>query len=102
VRRTSDSGERSSVAVIGLERLGAQIEGRRGAACAMWRGGGGGAFYRAGRRWRGGGATSFLWGSDGGRAALRYGSPRAEEGTASGGAQHGNAGQVGGGGSGVR
>jgi hypothetical protein len=54
VRRTSDGGERSSAAAIGVERLGAQIKGRRGAASAVWRGGGGGAFYRAGRRWRGG------------------------------------------------
>jgi hypothetical protein len=44
VRWTSDGGE----------RLGAQIEGRRGMASASWSGGGGGAFYRAGRRWRGG------------------------------------------------
>jgi hypothetical protein len=54
VRRTSDGGERSSAAVIGVSRLGAQIEGRRGAASVVWRGGGGGTFYRAGRRWRGG------------------------------------------------
>jgi hypothetical protein len=54
VRRTSDGGERSSVAAIGVERLGARIEGRRGVASAMWRGGGGGALYMAGRHWRGG------------------------------------------------
>jgi hypothetical protein len=42
--------------VIGVERLGARIEGRRGAVSVVWRGGGGGGgtFYRAGRRWRGG------------------------------------------------
>jgi hypothetical protein len=58
VRRTSDGGERSSAAVIGVERLGARIEGRRGAVSVVWRGGGGGGgggtFYRAKRRWRGG------------------------------------------------
>jgi hypothetical protein len=54
VRWTSDGGEQSSVAVISVERLGAQNEGRRGAVSAVWRGGGGGTFYRAGRRWRGG------------------------------------------------
>jgi hypothetical protein len=54
VRRTSDGGEQSSTAAIGVERLGAQIEGRRGAASAVWRDGGGGAFYRVRRRWRGG------------------------------------------------
>jgi hypothetical protein len=37
VRRTRDGGERSSVATIGVERLGA----RRGVASAVWRGGGG-------------------------------------------------------------
>jgi hypothetical protein len=52
VRRTSDGGEQRSAAVIGVERLGARIEGRRGATRAVWRGGG--AFYGAGRRWRGG------------------------------------------------
>jgi hypothetical protein len=31
-----------------------QIKGRRGAVSAVWRGGGRGAFYRVGRRWRGG------------------------------------------------
>jgi hypothetical protein len=35
-------------------RVGAQIEGRRGIASVVWRGGGGGALYRAGRHWRGG------------------------------------------------
>jgi hypothetical protein len=56
VRRTSDGGEQSSAMVIRVERLGARIEGRRGAASAVWRGGGGGGgtFYRAGWRWRGG------------------------------------------------
>jgi hypothetical protein len=53
-------------------------------------------------RGRGGRATSFQWGSDGGWAALRFGSPRAEEGTASGGTRCGNAGWASGGGSGVR
>jgi hypothetical protein len=52
VRRTSDGGEQRSAAAIGVERLGARIEGRRGAARAVWRGRG--AFYGAGRRWRGG------------------------------------------------
>jgi hypothetical protein len=42
-------------------------------------------------RGRGGGATSFQWGNDGNRAALRFGSPHTEEGTASDGARHGNA-----------
>jgi hypothetical protein len=54
VRRTSDGGGRSSAVAIGVERLGAPMEGRRGAASVVWRGGGGGTFYRAGRRWRGG------------------------------------------------
>jgi hypothetical protein len=54
VKRTSDGGERSSVAAIGVEQLGVQIKGRRGAVSAVWRGGGRGAFYRVGRRWRGG------------------------------------------------
>jgi hypothetical protein len=54
VKRTSDGGERSSVAAIGVERLGVQINGRRGAVSTVWRGGGRGAFYRVGRRWRGG------------------------------------------------
>jgi hypothetical protein len=46
--------------------------------------------------------TSFQWGSDGSRAALRFGSPHMEEGVTSGGARHGNVGRAGGGGSGVR
>jgi hypothetical protein len=33
---------------------------------------------------------SFEWGSDGGQAALRFGSPCTEEGAASGDARHGN------------
>jgi hypothetical protein len=45
---------------------------------------------------------SFQWGSDGGRAALRFGSSRVEEGTASSGTQRGNSGRAGGGGSRVR
>jgi hypothetical protein len=45
---------------------------------------------------------SFQWGSDGGRAALRFGSPRVEEGVARGGARRGNAGLAGGSGSGMR
>jgi hypothetical protein len=45
---------------------------------------------------------SFQWVSDGGRAALRFGSPHTEEGVASDGARHGNAGRAGGGGSDVR
>jgi hypothetical protein len=53
-------------------------------------------------RGRGGGVTSFQWGSDGSRAALRFGSPHMEEGVTSGGARHGNVGRAGGGGSGVR
>jgi hypothetical protein len=53
-------------------------------------------------RGRGGGVTSLQWGSDGGRAAFSFGSPRAEEGMTSGGALRGNAGWAGGGGSGVR
>jgi hypothetical protein len=54
VRRTSDSGERSSVAVINVERLGAQIGGkeRRGERGVERRRRV--AFYRTGRRWRGG------------------------------------------------
>jgi hypothetical protein len=88
----------------------------------VWRGGGGGTFYRIGRRWRGGEeaggggvlipiglnelrgtggrATLFQWGSDGGWTALQFGSLQAEEGVASGGARHGNAGRAVGGGSG--
>jgi hypothetical protein len=54
VRWTSDGGERRSAAAISVERLGARIDGRRGAASEVWRGGGGGAFYRVGWRWRGG------------------------------------------------
>jgi hypothetical protein len=46
--------------------------------------------------------TSFQWGSDGGRAALQFGSPHVEEGAASGGARRGNVGRAGGGSSGVR
>jgi hypothetical protein len=34
VRRTSDGGEQSLAAAIGVERLGVQIKGRRGAASA--------------------------------------------------------------------
>jgi hypothetical protein len=45
---------------------------------------------------------SFQWGSDGGRAALRFGSPCVEEGVASDDARRGNADRAGGGGSGVR
>jgi hypothetical protein len=54
VRRTSDGGERSSVAVINVERLGAQIGGkeRRGERGVERRRRV--AFYRTGRRWRGG------------------------------------------------
>jgi hypothetical protein len=52
VRQTSDGGEQSSAAAIGVERLGAWIEGRRGAVSVVWRGGGGGAFSRAKRWWR--------------------------------------------------
>jgi hypothetical protein len=37
-----------------VERLGVRIEGRRGAASMVWRGGGRGAFYWVGRRSRGG------------------------------------------------
>jgi hypothetical protein len=48
VRRTSDGGERSSAAAIGVERLGARIKGRRGAASAVWRGGGGAHFIGLG------------------------------------------------------
>jgi hypothetical protein len=54
VRRTRDGGERSSVATIGVERLGAQIGGKERSGergVERWRRG---AFYRAGRRWRGG------------------------------------------------
>jgi hypothetical protein len=36
VGRTSDGGERSSAAVIGVERLGARIEGRRGVVSVVW------------------------------------------------------------------
>jgi hypothetical protein len=42
----------------------------------------------------------FIGQKEGGRAALRFGSPRTEEGTASGGAWCGNADRAGGGGSG--
>ncbi len=54
VRRTSDGGERSSAAVIGVERLGARIGGkeRRGERGVERRRRV--AFYRTGRRWRGG------------------------------------------------
>jgi hypothetical protein len=38
VRRTSDCVERSSEAVISVERLGRGLEGRRGAASAVCRG----------------------------------------------------------------
>jgi hypothetical protein len=85
---------------------------------AVWRGGGGAHFIGPGGggeearrpaameyyspsvlnelRGRGGGATSFQWGSDGGRAAPWFGSPRAEEGAARGGTQCSNAGRPGG------
>jgi hypothetical protein len=54
VRRTSDGGERSSAAVIGVERLGARIggkerKGERGVERRRRV-----TFYRTGRRWRGG------------------------------------------------
>jgi hypothetical protein len=54
VRRTSNGGERSSAAVIGVERLGAWIGGkeRRGERGVERRRRV--AFYRTGRRWRGG------------------------------------------------
>jgi hypothetical protein len=45
---------------------------------------------------------SFQRWSDGGWAALWFGSLRAKEGAGSGSARHGNASRVGGGGSGVR
>jgi hypothetical protein len=53
VRRTSDGGERSSVAAIGVERLGAQIgwkerSGEYGVERQRQ-----GTFYRTRRRWRG-------------------------------------------------
>jgi hypothetical protein len=120
VRRTSDCVERSSEAAISVERLGHGLEGRRGAASTVCRGRGGAHFIglrgcgeEASRpaaveykspsasnelRGRGGGATSFQWGSDGGRAALQFGSPHAEEGATSGGARRGNAGRASGGG----
>jgi hypothetical protein len=44
----------------------------------------------------------FIGQKEGGRAALRFGSRRVEEGMASGGARRGNAGRAGGGASGVR
>jgi hypothetical protein len=54
VRQTSDGGERSSVAVIGVDRLGARIGGKeRSGECGVERRKQG-TFYRAGRRWRGG------------------------------------------------
>ena len=54
VTRTSDAGERSSAAVIGVERLGARIGGKerrdeRGVERRRRV-----AFYSTGRRWRGG------------------------------------------------
>jgi hypothetical protein len=53
VRQTSDGGERSSVAVIGVDRLGARIGGKeRSGECGVERRIGG--KERAGRRWRGG------------------------------------------------
>jgi hypothetical protein len=111
-------------AVIGVERLGARIGGKERSGERGVERQRRGAFYRVGRRWRGGekagsdgvlipsvsnevrgrgdGVTSLQWGSDGGRAALRFGSPRVEEGAASGGTRRGNSGWAGGGGSGVR
>jgi hypothetical protein len=54
VRRTSDGGERSSVAAICVELLGVWIGGKeRSGECGVERRRRG-AFYRAGRRWRGG------------------------------------------------
>jgi hypothetical protein len=44
----------------------------------------------------------FIGQKEGGRASLRFGSPRVEEGTTGGGARRGNADRAGGGGSGVR
>jgi hypothetical protein len=48
VRRTSDGGERSSAAAISVERLGRILEGRRGDASVVWRGGGGAHFIGLG------------------------------------------------------
>jgi hypothetical protein len=123
-RWASGGGEQSTAAVIGVERLGARIGGKERSGERGVERQRRGAFYRVGRRWRGGekagsdgvlipsvsnevrgrggGVTSLQWGSDGGRAALRFGSPRVEEGAASGGTRRGNSGWAGGGGSGVR
>jgi hypothetical protein len=54
VRRTSDGGERSSAAAIGVERLGEWIGGKERSGEHGVEGQRQGAFYRAGRQWRGG------------------------------------------------
>jgi hypothetical protein len=54
VRRTSDGGERSSAAVISVERLGAWIGGKERRGERGVEGRRRVAFYWTGRRWRGG------------------------------------------------
>jgi hypothetical protein len=54
VRRTHDGVQRSSTAVIGVERLGARIGGKERSGERGLETRRRGAFYRAGKRWRGG------------------------------------------------
>jgi hypothetical protein len=53
-RRASGGGERSSMMVIGVEQLGVRIGGKERSSERSVERQRRGAFYRAGRRWRGG------------------------------------------------
>jgi hypothetical protein len=84
------------VPFIGLERRGGsrseELDGGRGVRCEV------GRFEDEGDTVR----RRFIGQKEGGWAALRFGSLRAEEGAASRSARRGNADRAGGGGSGVR
>jgi hypothetical protein len=95
-QRNVVENRRVEVPFIGLERRGGsrseELDGGRGVRFEV------GRFKDEGdtvRRW-------FIGQKEGDRAALQFGSPRAEEGAASGGVRRGNADRAGGGGSGIR